>query len=482
MELQCLLEVNRLTHELLSSFLTLDSFESIVSEVNHSVSSALGRITLHIFWELTYDFLPHYCYNGSTNRFVKTQQPHVNETRREKMTREIPDVQLYGTRELNQAYDIVNNLYRGFVGVQHFRTMTRLLGYQGIAVVIQEMLKVVKNLLDKTIREFVEKLRACMPKQCKLPRSDYGSPAILQYYLHQLHEIIHYPALQDVFHCFRELGNAILFFLMIEQSLSQEEIKDLLQAAPFQNLIPRPYAKEGEALEAKIRRLEAKYAAMSLVNIIKKLGTEKQGKLVEESDLLTRERLCIGLTTFEVMLDRIRGFLLEDPVWSNNSSSAVSSNISPLSNIDDTHDFHRIWSALQFVYCLPTRHENDMSVEQLYGEGLNFAGCTIIRLLSEHRKFETYDFTYHLFKINRSDQKEDEVKNVSLPTFTERIRKFQILNQQIFACLNKYLCHTTTDEIPVERVKCLTPMTLQTIQSSIPIYQHNRLPGTTSEC
>ncbi|CAF3727484.1 unnamed protein product, partial [Rotaria sordida] len=263
---------------------------------------------------------------------------------------------------------------------------------------------------------------------------------------------------------------------------SQEEIKDLLQAAPFQNLIPRPYAKEGESLEAKIRRLEAKYAAMSLVNIIKKLGTEKQGKLVEEADLLTRERLCIGLTTFEVMLDRIRAFLLDDPVWTNNPSSAISSNISPLSNIDDTHDFHRIWSALQFVYCLPTRHENDMNVEQLYGEGLNFAGCTIIRLLNEHRKFETYDFTYHLFKINRSDQKEDEVKNVSLPTFTERIRKFQILNQQIFACLNKYLCHTTTDEIPVEQVKCLTPMTLQTIQSSIPIYQHNRLPGTTSEC
>jgi len=52
----------------------------------------------------------------------------------------------------------------------------------------------------------------------------------------------------------------------------------------------------------------------------------------------------------------------------------------------------------------------------------------------------------------------------SLPTFTERIRKFQILNQQIFACLNKYLCHTTTDEIPSEQIKCLTPMTLQTIQ------------------
>jgi len=135
----------------------------------------------------------------------------------------------------------------------------------------------------------------------------------------------------------------------------------------------------------------------------------QQGKLVEESDLLTRERLCIGLTTFEVMLDRIRSFLLDDPVWSTSSSST---NISPLANIDETFEFHRIWSALQFVYCLPTRYEHEMNVEQLYGEGLNFAGCTLIRLLNEHRKFETYDFTYHLFKINRSDQKEDEVKNV----------------------------------------------------------------------
>lgn len=49
--------------------------------------------------------------------------------------------------------------------------------------------------------------------------------AILQYYLHQLHEIIHYPGLQDVFHCFRELGNAILFFLMIEQSLVSYFVK-----------------------------------------------------------------------------------------------------------------------------------------------------------------------------------------------------------------------------------------------------------------
>ena len=48
---------------------------------------------------------------------------------------------------------------------------------------------------------------------------DIGLSAILQYYLHQLHDVIHYPALHDVFHCFREFGNAILLFIMIEQTL-----------------------------------------------------------------------------------------------------------------------------------------------------------------------------------------------------------------------------------------------------------------------
>lgn len=38
-------------------------------EANHNVSAPYGRITLHVFWELNYDFLPNYCYNGSTNRW-----------------------------------------------------------------------------------------------------------------------------------------------------------------------------------------------------------------------------------------------------------------------------------------------------------------------------------------------------------------------------------------------------------------------------
>lgn len=72
-ELEGLLDINRMTHKLLSKFLTLDSFDAMFREANHNVSAPYGRITLHVFWELNYDFLPNYCYNGSTNRSVSSQ-------------------------------------------------------------------------------------------------------------------------------------------------------------------------------------------------------------------------------------------------------------------------------------------------------------------------------------------------------------------------------------------------------------------------
>ena len=62
---------------------------------------------------------------------------------------------------------------------QHFQTLCKLLGYQGIAVVMEELLKVSKNLMQGTIKDYVKTLLQVMPKICKLPRYDYGSPGVL---------------------------------------------------------------------------------------------------------------------------------------------------------------------------------------------------------------------------------------------------------------------------------------------------------------
>ncbi|KAI4891989.1 hypothetical protein NFI96_034195 [Prochilodus magdalenae] len=457
-ELEGLLDINRMTHKLLSKFLTLDSMDAMFREANHNVSAPYGRITLHVFWELNYDFLPNYCYNGSTNRFVRTVLPFSQEFQRDKPPNAQPQY-LYGSKALNLAYSSIFGFYRNFVGPPHIKAMCRLLGYQGIAVVMEELLKVVKSLLQGTILQYVKTLMEVMPKICRLPRHEYGSPGILEFFHHQLKDIVEYAELKTVcFQNLREVGNAVLFCLLSEQSLSQEEVCDLLHAAPFQNILPRVHVKEGERLDAKMKRLEAKYTALHLVPLIERLGTPQQIAIAREGDLLTKERLCCGLSMFEVILTRIRGFL-DDPIWRGPLPS------NGVMHVDECVEFHRLWSAMQFVYCIPVG-AHEFTVEQCFGDGLNWAGCMIITLLGQQRRFDIMDFSYHLLKVQKHDGKDEIIKSVPLKKMVDRIRKFQILNDEIFAILNKYLKSGDGENMPVEHVRCFQPPIHQSLASN----------------
>lgn len=72
----------------------------------------------------------------------------------------------------------------------------------------------------------------------------------------------------------------------------------------------------------------------------------QQIAIAREGDLLTKERLCCGLSMFEVILTRIRTFL-DDPIWRGPLPS------NGVMHVDDCVEFHRLWSAMQFVYCIP---------------------------------------------------------------------------------------------------------------------------------
>lgn len=459
-ELEGLIAINRYTHKLLSEHVVLDPFDNLLREANRNVSAPYGRITLHIICELMFSFLPNYCYNASTNRFVKLPpyapilSPHQNNPTREKLSQSMqqPPYHLYGTKALNIAFSAIHQLHSNFLGPQHFRAIAQLLGYQGVAIVIDHLLKVIKSLLQGTIASHCRTLLTAMPKICKLPLYDYGSTGVLEYYQAQLKDVLQLPDVRTiVLQSFRELGNAVLFCMLIEQSLSQEEVCDLLQAAPFQNILPTPYCKDGERSESKIKRLEQKFASLQVMKNIEILGTEEQTQLANEGDLLTTERLCCGLTIFDAVLNKIKGFLLDDrdkaSIW-----------IGPAHNppvvmyVDECIEFHRIWSALQFIYCMPVA-PNEFTIEQLFGEGLNWAGCVLITLLGQQKRFEALDFSYHILKVQRVDGKDDVVRGVPLKKMVDRIRRFQVLNSQIFSVVNKYINSNSPEETKLEQVK-----------------------------
>ena len=88
---------------------------------------------------------------------------------------------------------------------------------------------------------------------------------------------------------------------------------------------------------------------------------------------------------------------------------------------------------LSFSLC--TVGENEFTVEQLFGEGLNWAGCVMIVLLSQQRRFECLDFCYHIFRVQRVDGKDENIKGIQLKRMVDRIRRFQVkqsLQEKIF--------------------------------------------------
>ena len=58
---------------------------------------------------------------------------------------------------------------------------------------------------------------------------------------------------------------------------------------------------------------------------------------------------------FEIVLTRIKSYL-EDALWQGMEP------VNGVMNIDECTEFHRLWSAIQFVYCLPVS-ETQFTVE-----------------------------------------------------------------------------------------------------------------------
>ena len=56
--------------------------------------------------------------------------------------------------------------------------------------------------------------------------------------------------------------------------------------------------------------------------------------------------------------------------------------------------------------------ENEFNIEQLFGEGLNWAGCVMISLLGQQRRFEALDFCYHIYRVQKVDGKDGNVKGI----------------------------------------------------------------------
>ncbi|KAL3312958.1 Cytoplasmic FMR1-interacting protein 2 [Cichlidogyrus casuarinus] len=181
-------------------------------------------------------------------------------------------------------------------------------------------------------------------------------------------------------------------------------------------------------------------------------------KLAKEMVVLTRERLCCGLVVFEHVLLRMKEFLKADSQvgnkmfgkiactmsnpWFGNSQEAAEKG--DLFDVHGSTEFHRIWSALQFLFSLPSASSTNSgapvpTTEELFGEGLNWGACTVVFLLGQQGRYDSLDIGSILLRQHRIDRKETLVEDLSLERMASRLNRFSVLNRQIFNILHELL-------------------------------------------
>lgn len=205
--------------------------------------------------------------------------PHIHLEKSMKTERNVVQMNIpyyiYGSKTLNYAFANIQQLYSKFIGAPHFRYLVRVLGYSGIALLLEELLNSISNKIQSTIAPFVSSLKQAL--NSRETRFDFKTVCSSAQTFSALKSKLGKVLSNELRICqeFREIGNSLLFCLHIEQALSQEEVCDLLQSFPFQKVFPHLYTKDTEKHEAKMKRLENRYASLHVVSNIEKYGNKK---------------------------------------------------------------------------------------------------------------------------------------------------------------------------------------------------------------
>jgi hypothetical protein len=110
----------------------------------------------------------------------------------------------------------------------------------------------------------------------------------------------------------------------------------------------------------------------------------------------------IFLSSIQLIVDECRG-QWENPLPSKDEL-----------HVDNCHEFSRVWSAIRFAFSMPVEQANveGHSNRELFGEGPLFAGCMLLHMLDESRRFMSFDFVRFLNSAVAVEKKSVQGHNV----------------------------------------------------------------------
>eukprot|EP00898_Chlorokybus_atmophyticus_P004105 jgi/Chlat1/4696/Chrsp3S05625 len=430
LELQSLLRALHAAHKQLLQDLPLDSWDALMSETRDPLSEvmadAAGRLATQVVQELCSDILPNFIYNATTQRFVPGVRQPVDLSHRPAPPQLPKPSFLYGSRSLNAVFHRWAELQSQHFGASHLEACISLIKDGNLTWLCQELLTHLDNQLQYFV-PYASELMTGMPQNVFLPLYDYGVVGCIGYFQAQLQHLLEYPALYtEVMQCLREMGNLLALFALLDSVARTEELSTFIQNASLFGI---------SCTEDGIRRTGGEplqsLAASSYSTVHNTAGnlssTVASAGSVYEAAAQSSSLLCAVLHHTHKQLAAVR------TTWAPPAS---------LSQITDTYGsraFHRLWSALQFVYCSGPAAGSPTN-QDWFGDGFQWFGCVAMHLLDQQGMFELFDFSYHVLRVEEATRNTVPLDEAT-QAFLQTARQVQRQNTQVFGMLRAHWPH-----------------------------------------
>ncbi|CAA0827876.1 Protein PIR [Striga hermonthica] len=463
-ELEKLVEVLQLAHELLSKDLTLDSFVLMLSEMQENVSliSYSSRLASQIWTDMQNDFLPNFILCNTTQRFVRSSKVPPVPAQKPSVPQAKPNFYC-GNQDLNSAYQSYARLHSGFFGLPHMYSIVKLLGSRSLPWLIRALLDHISNKIT-TVEPMITGLQEALPKSIGLLAFDGGVAGCVRIVQEHLNCWQSKSDLKiEALHGIKEIGSVLYWMSLLDIVLREVDTSQFMQTAPWLGLTPGAdgqIIKDQDTEDSPIISLFKSLASASASNpnFPNPSSLRVLSRQAEAADLLYKSNINAG-SVLEYSLAFTSAAL--DKYCSKWSVIPKTGFL----DITTSKDFYRIYSGLQIEYLEEAVHVQPSHYGML-GDSVAWGGCTIMYLLGQQLHFELFDFSYQVLNVaevdgaGTSSAHKNYHASVGLESLLEAMKKARRLNNHVFSMLkarcpleDKQACAIKQSGAPLHRIK-----------------------------
>jgi cytoplasmic FMR1 interacting protein len=391
LEFESTIRTIRRTHELLQGAgLGVDSWDSIYAEITEvvSASSIRGRITTHVLTSLLLDLFPNFRFCNTTQRFVRSpvQLKEVGLPSKPACL----DKTLGKGAMCSKAFEQVDSSVSDFIGSQHLQCMVSVLSSAELPLVIEGVIQQAVIKMSE-VKGWTDQLATGLPP-VRLPRYSYGSGGCYAFFDGKVAEFLSYENLKPgVFQDVTELGNMLAFLQCLSRILESDGCLQFIHSLPIVGMSSaRNYDKEHTRAMAGIG---------GVAQVIKGAAGDDAADALLRSAAAGQDDAAAASSTQSLMttvLQRLDAALDEGRMRADWEGEPPANGVL---EVEDTSEFYRIFSALNFVFCMPDAPGVVRDFDQ-FGDGFALAGTVLIHLLGQREIFELLDFSYHVLNMS----------------------------------------------------------------------------------